>query len=206
MSALRRVWTYLLLSLAAGVFVIAIVLLGGDGEVHVSGEDRVVLGMALLVLIALGVLSALRPNWWRRATAGREGPEGPSSTDGNGVLPGPPRRGHHPGCEGFASHTIKLRGKVRCAGCTGLVAGALPVALLVGPYMASSSVLEPVEGSSASASWRRPVSWHGAWWGWSYRSCGWTPGSSSRGGTTPPSAPSAQRGARPTPSSGRSWR
>lgn len=149
MSDLRRVWTYLLLSLAAGVFVIVITLLGGEVEVDVGGEDRLVLGMALLVLIALGVLSALRPNWRRRAAAVTEGPEGPSTTDGNdGGLPGPPRRGHHPECERFTSHTIQMRGRVRCAGCTGLVVGALPVALLVGTYMASSSALEPVEGSA----------------------------------------------------------
>lgn len=33
--------------------------------------------------------------------------------------------GHHPTCETFSSHVILFRGKTYCAGCTGLVAGAI---------------------------------------------------------------------------------
>ena len=34
-------------------------------------------------------------------------------------------RGHHPLCERFAAHTLSLAGRTLCAGCTGLVLGAL---------------------------------------------------------------------------------
>jgi hypothetical protein len=33
--------------------------------------------------------------------------------------------GHHPSCGRFSAHTIKFRGKVLCAGCTGLIFGAI---------------------------------------------------------------------------------
>lgn len=33
--------------------------------------------------------------------------------------------GHHPACSGFSSHVFRIGGKICCAGCTGLVAGAV---------------------------------------------------------------------------------
>jgi len=33
--------------------------------------------------------------------------------------------GHHPICENFTSHVLSLRGKIYCAGCTGLIGGAM---------------------------------------------------------------------------------
>jgi hypothetical protein len=34
-------------------------------------------------------------------------------------------RGHHPDCEGFSSHVIRINGRVLCAACTGLFLGAI---------------------------------------------------------------------------------
>jgi hypothetical protein len=34
-------------------------------------------------------------------------------------------RGHHPTCGSFSSHVIQIGGKIYCAGCAGLVVGAL---------------------------------------------------------------------------------
>jgi hypothetical protein len=34
-------------------------------------------------------------------------------------------KGHHPTCENFSSHVIQIGGKIYCAGCSGLVVGAL---------------------------------------------------------------------------------
>lgn len=41
-------------------------------------------------------------------------------TDGKKML-----LGHHPSCGRFSTHIINLRGKVLCAGCTGLIFGAI---------------------------------------------------------------------------------
>ncbi|NIP37000.1 MAG: hypothetical protein GWN18_18720, partial [Thermoplasmata archaeon] len=57
MSEPRRVWTFLLLSLAAGVLVLAIALAGIDPEGEVKESDRRVLGGALMLVCALGIVS-----------------------------------------------------------------------------------------------------------------------------------------------------
>ncbi len=146
MSEPRRVWTLLLLSLVAGVLVLAIALTGVAPEGDVAESDRRALGGALMLVCALGIVSALRPDWRRSVLAGGEGPDGHGSPDADGPLPGPPRRGHHPECEGFASHTLGLLGRVRCAGCTGLAAGAFAVAVLVWLYAVEPSALDPMGG------------------------------------------------------------
>jgi hypothetical protein len=63
-------------------------------------------------------------------------------------LPGPPRKGHHPECERFASHTISIRGRVQCAGCTGLTIGAFAVILLISVYVGFPSSLEEWDGTA----------------------------------------------------------
>lgn len=146
MSDLSRVRQYLALSLAGGVLVLVIALFGYDEDVVVGETDRRFLGLTLLLVAAMGIVSAFRPNWRRRVFHDDEVEEGLGTTDGRSTLSGPPRRGHHPDCEGFASHTITFRGKVRCAGCTGLAIGAFGVALVVWAYVASRTSLEWWEG------------------------------------------------------------
>jgi uncharacterized membrane protein len=43
---------------------------------------------------------------------------------------GPGFFGHHPSCGRFDTHVLKFRGKVLCAGCTGLTIGAVAAATI----------------------------------------------------------------------------
>jgi hypothetical protein len=43
---------------------------------------------------------------------------------------GPGYLGHHPSCGRFETHVIKIRGKVLCAGCTGLTIGAIAAVMM----------------------------------------------------------------------------
>jgi len=47
--------------------------------------------------------------------------------------------GHHPNCEGFSDHEFQIGNKTFCAGCTGLLVGAL-ISLVVVPAYFSSQV------------------------------------------------------------------
>ena len=146
MSAQGRVRTYLILSVTAGAMVVVVTLMGGDAGADADGTERGVLGLAILLTACLGSLSALRPNWRGRLLGRGSGPVTGPSTGGAAGPPGPPRRGHHPECDAFASHVITVRGRSRCAGCTGLLAGSIGIVPLVGLYAARPDVLEPWDG------------------------------------------------------------
>lgn len=146
MSARGKVRTYLLLSVAAGAMVLVVSIAGGDPAARPGGTARGTLGAALLLAAFLGSLSALRPNW-TRGCLGRAPDHGGDAPDDPGEgLPGPPRRGHHPECETFGSHVVHLRGRPRCAGCTGLAVGSLCILPLVLLYVALPAALEPWGG------------------------------------------------------------
>ena len=63
------------------------------------------------LICGLGIIAGVSP-----ASLSFSGAE---RTDGDGVS------GHHPDCGKFNGHTVNLLGKRRCAGCTGLVIGAV---------------------------------------------------------------------------------
>lgn len=52
---------------------------------------------------------------------------------------------HHPECEGFSGHELHLRGRSLCAGCTGLLTGALISVSLIAAYFAG---VDPTQGAS----------------------------------------------------------
>ena len=129
MKGTGRIRMYLLLSFLGGVLVLVIALVGLQDDVALTSNERRFVVTPLNVACALGISMALRPNW-RKRWFGDEGTIDGGSDDANEPLPGPRRRGHHPECETYASHTLTWRGKVRCAGCTGLAIGAFLVIVL----------------------------------------------------------------------------
>lgn len=110
---------YVGLSAIAGSL-LGVVVWASPATSPVAAADRTLVGAAFLAVAALGLSSAVRPNWLRRRVSGR--------THGARDGPGPatrPYRGHHPDCEHFAGHVLRTGGRVLCAGCTGLGIGAV---------------------------------------------------------------------------------
>jgi hypothetical protein len=52
--------------------------------------------------------------------------------------------GHHPNCEGFSDHEFQIGGKTYCAGCVGLLIGALTSLVTVSAYFISQVQLDKV--------------------------------------------------------------
>lgn len=77
------------------------------------------------LICGFGVIAGVSPSTFSFSKAER--------VDGAGVS------GHHPDCGFFKGHTVYLFGSKRCAGCTGLVIGAL--ASLAGIFLLSPSQL-----------------------------------------------------------------
>ena len=67
--------------------------------------------IVFILINILGIIAGVSPSTLSLGKSER--------TDGDGV------KGHHPDCNRFKDHTVKLFGSPRCAGCTGLVIGAL---------------------------------------------------------------------------------
>lgn len=132
MSEVDRVRTQLALSVIAGLLILVITVLGYQDVVDVTDADRALLAICLSTSYILGISMALRPNWRSRFSRARQAQGGSLADDG--PLPGPPRKGHHPDCDGFAGHTLTWGSRTRCAGCTGLAMGAVAAILLSAAY------------------------------------------------------------------------
>jgi len=52
--------------------------------------------------------------------------------------------GHHPNCEGFSDHEFQVGNKTFCAGCTGLLIGALVSLVTVSAYFLSQAQLDSI--------------------------------------------------------------
>lgn len=53
--------------------------------------------------------------------------------------------GHHPDCEGFSDHEFQIGNKTFCAGCTGLLIGALVSLVMASAYFSNQVHLNKVE-------------------------------------------------------------
>jgi hypothetical protein len=94
--------------------------LGGNPETTFGSE---LLGGLFGLLCILGIIAVLRPGPCNRLIRS-EGPGGGRSSKaetGNAI----PIRGHHPDCERYSTHIFVRGNRVYCAGCMGLLTGAI---------------------------------------------------------------------------------
>ena len=83
-------------------------------------------GVAFSVICVLGIIAGISPTHCARSTKNKKPLLEETIVDQpalNSVRI--QKRGHHPTCEKFSSHIIQIRSRILCAGCTGLVLGAL---------------------------------------------------------------------------------
>ncbi len=119
-----------ILSLAGGIIVLTLVSFGASAHSNVQLTDRLIVGVPLLASFLLGISLAVKPGWMRRLRrdAIHDADARPLNSPGRG------RRGHHPDCEHFRPHIVRVGGKVLCAGCTGLALGSVASIGMVGLY------------------------------------------------------------------------
>jgi hypothetical protein len=92
-------------------------------------------GSIFSTICILGIIAGLSPNRCSRITHYKTTEKGISQTtkrsinEKNSIT----FRGHHPMCDNFASHILSFRNQIICAGCTGLVTGA--IVSLVGSFL-----------------------------------------------------------------------
>jgi hypothetical protein len=103
---------------------------------------------SLFVLICLsGIVVGISPSTCSNLTklVTRDRQEAAATTSSqNGVRES---KGHHPDCGRFSTHTFQFRGKTYCAGCTGLIVGAVASIFGTIGYFALKPQFEHVGGT-----------------------------------------------------------
>ncbi|MBM5804481.1 MAG: hypothetical protein FJZ49_00180 [Candidatus Verstraetearchaeota archaeon] len=89
-------------------------------------QQRLLTGSVFVAICVLGMAAALYPSRCSGLLRfGRDQDERPHIKGADTGESGVRFAGHHPACGGFSSHVFRIGGKICCAGCTGLVAGAV---------------------------------------------------------------------------------
>lgn len=137
MTTSARSVYFVLLSAIAGMILVMAFLLGQDKDADIDFADKAVVGVVFIACCFLGMSMAVYPNWSRRCL-------GQSSSHRKEADPGGnPRgyRGHHPDCDGFENHRISVSGHDYCAGCLGIMIGAVVSIVLMTAYLLSHAPL-----------------------------------------------------------------
>jgi hypothetical protein len=111
-----------LLSISA---LILIFIIGFFSETNESTFfDRSIVGSIFIISLLFGISISKKPGWYKPKKKNvKNNHEKKMSRD---------FKGHHPNCEGFSDHTIKIKNKTYCAGCLGLSIGSsINIALII---------------------------------------------------------------------------
>ncbi|MEM3710368.1 MAG: hypothetical protein QXL46_05680 [Nitrososphaerales archaeon] len=89
---------------------------------------KLIIGLAFGLLCILGIIAAILPKecskiFYCKKDITREKPI--SSNNASFIFGLRIVHGHHPSCENFSSHELRIKDKSFCAGCTGLIIGTL---------------------------------------------------------------------------------
>ncbi len=128
----RRALLAILLITLASLYALALNLREGDAPWRRGIRDETTLMATVLIgFSCAGVLATLRPFGCRGLIGSRREPAVPQDPEGAFALcEVQDRVAHHPACDCFSSHVLRLRGKPACAGCTGMALGGFSGILL----------------------------------------------------------------------------
>ena len=136
---IRLALAVVLIALSASLAILPALGAGPSGT-GPGMTDLVVLGAAIVLVSVLGIVAALRPSGCNRLLH----PSGENS--GAGSAAPPPLgcaaqgfAGHHFDCAAFSGHTLRIGGRIVCAGCAGMIAGGI-AGVLVGLAVAAGLV------------------------------------------------------------------
>jgi len=119
---------YLILSISAAfmLLLIAYIDYSDTNTIH-NYSQEIVVGFFILSCI-LGISLAIRPRWYKKIIKRK---------DNNKIIKQTQkirrkRKGHHPDCNQFKNHVVKIKNKSFCSGCLGLALGsAISIILII---------------------------------------------------------------------------
>lgn len=120
--------TYYLILSASGAALIMLLSLSGSPNIKtIQMSDKLAIGVAFILSCMSGICVAIKPNLTKRLPK--------RSSHGRQPTQSIELRGHHPECEQFKSHIIKIRNKILCPGCSGLAIGSIISITLMSFYI-----------------------------------------------------------------------
>jgi len=112
---------YLILSITAAVLLLTLAFFNSSNTASVDIYDKLFVGGVFITICLFGISLAIYPGWFKRFTK----QEKHSSNEKQTQKTARKRKGHHPDCDQFQNHTIRINNKMFCAGCLGLSIGAI---------------------------------------------------------------------------------
>jgi protein-S-isoprenylcysteine O-methyltransferase Ste14 len=106
----RDQFTYVILAELS--LLVTTLLVFNDYTSYTFLSQRLFSSILFAAICVLGIIAGIAPRWCSFGVRSER-----RGTEGVG--------GHHPDCGSFSGHIVKFMGKVYCAGCSGLVLGAL---------------------------------------------------------------------------------
>ena len=109
----------------AGLCLLPILLTSPPSTIVLPWQTQLVGGLFTLICV-LGIIAGISPrhcsfSFLTRTKSIAAKSLDPQPTPASEIQ----KRGHHPTCEAYSGHVLKLQSRILCAGCTGLVTGAL---------------------------------------------------------------------------------
>ena len=112
---------YIILSISAEILLITVVFLNYSSKTNIVLSDKLFIGGLFIVCCLFGISIAQHPGWYKRFKLQKR--NNLNNQHINKTIRR--RRGHHPDCEPFFYHTIRIQKKIFCAGCFGLCLGSI---------------------------------------------------------------------------------
>jgi hypothetical protein len=101
-----------------GIIILILISLLSKTESSLNFYDKIVVTSAFIICCIIGISLSLYPSWFKMLLKNQIN----LKKDKN-IIKKIKFVGHHPDCENFKSHTIKISKKTYCAGCLGLSIG-----------------------------------------------------------------------------------
>ncbi len=112
---------YLILSITAAVLLLTLAFFNPSNTASVDIYDKLFVGGVFITICLFGISLAIYPGWFKRFTKQEKHSPNKKQTQKTTRK----RKGHHPDCDQFQNHTIRINNKIFCAGCLGLSIGAI---------------------------------------------------------------------------------
>lgn len=120
MKQVGNIYYYLFLSIVAAVLLLVLTFFNSSIINTIGIYDKLFVGGVFIMSCILGISLAIFPNWLKRFVKHENhgARQQAQKTARNRV-------GHHPDCNQFQNHTIRIKNKTLCAGCFGLSIGSI---------------------------------------------------------------------------------
>lgn len=131
MKQISIVFQYIFLSIIAALLLLFVALFKISNENHLELKELIFVSITFIISCIIGISLTVYPGWIRRVLKNK------NHELNNKTIKKIERKrqGHHPNCEQFKSHTIKIKNKILCAGCFGLAIGSIISILLIIIYI-----------------------------------------------------------------------